>query len=82
MIYREYLCLCVMSQTLNIHDIHSKVKKLDKEEQFTLLEQIAALIRKDETSGIPSKLSEISGIGSKVWKHTNIDDYIDHERQW
>ncbi|MEP6949827.1 MAG: hypothetical protein ABI863_11155 [Ginsengibacter sp.] len=71
-----------MSATLKIHDILSKIKKLDKEEQFTLLERIVALIRKNESPGTPTRLSQISGIGSKVWKHTNIDEYIDQERQW
>lgn len=71
-----------MSATLNINDILSKVKELDKEEQLTLLERLVALIRKNETVNSPTKLSKISGIGSKVWKKTNIDDYVDQERQW
>ncbi len=71
-----------MPATINLHDILSKVKELDKEEQFTLLERLVALIRKHETNSNPTKLSNISGIGSKIWKKTNIDDYIDQERQW
>ncbi|MEP7109666.1 MAG: hypothetical protein ABI760_16850 [Ferruginibacter sp.] len=71
-----------MPATLNLHKILSKVKDLDKEEQFNLLEKLVALIRKNETTSSPAKLSKISGIGSKVWKKTNIDDYIDQERQW
>ena len=71
-----------MSSTLNIHDILSKVKELDKDEQLTLLERLVALIRKNESIKSPSKLSRISGIGSKIWKKTNIDEYIDRERQW
>ena len=71
-----------MSTALNIHDILSKVKKLDKEEQLTLLERLIALIRRDETLSKSTKLSKISGIGSKVWEKTNIDEYLDQERQW
>lgn len=71
-----------MAATLNIHDILSKVKKLDKDDQLTLLEKIVAIIRKDETLNKPEKLSKISGIGSKVWKGTNIDEYIERERKW
>lgn len=71
-----------MSATLNTQDILSKVKELDKEEQLNLLERIVAVIRKNQTSRTPTKLSKISGIGSKIWKKTNIDDYIDQERQW
>jgi hypothetical protein len=71
-----------MPATLNIHDILSTIKKLDKEDQLTLLERLVALIRKDETTKPPARLSKISGIGSKVWKKINIDEYIDQERQW
>ena len=71
-----------MSATLNINDILSKVKELDKDEQLTLLERLAALIRKNEAIKVPTKLSKISGVGSKIWKKTNIDKFIDQERQW
>ena len=71
-----------MSGTLNIHDIISKVKQLDKDDQLTLLERLVALIRKNEAAKSPTKLSKMSGIGSKIWNNTNIDEYIDQERQW
>ncbi len=71
-----------MSATLNIHDILSRVQELKKEEQLTLLEKLTALIRKDETTNNVSKLSKLSGIGSKIWNNTNVDEYIDQERQW
>ena len=71
-----------MSATLNMQDILSKVKELDKEQQFTLLEQLVSLIRKNETAGSHTKLSGISGIGAKLWEKTNIDAFIDQERQW
>jgi len=71
-----------MSASLNIYDILSKVKMLDNEEQLILLEQIVALIKKKDAQSTPTKLSIISGLGSKVWSQTNIDEYIDQERQW
>ncbi len=71
-----------MHATLNLHDILSKVKMFDKEDQLTLLERIVAIVRKNETLSPPTKLSKISGIGSKVWKHTKIDEYIYQQRQW
>lgn len=70
-----------MPIALNIHEILSKVEKLDKEEQLTLLERLVAIIRKDEPLR-STKLSKISGIGSKIWEKTNIDAYIEQERQW
>ena len=71
-----------MPSSINLQDLLSKVKELDKAEQFTLLERLVALIRKQEKITPPTKLSKISGIGSKVWKNANIDEYIDVERQW
>jgi len=71
-----------MPTTLTIHDILSKVEKLGREEQLTLLERLVALIRKDNTQSKPVKLSKISGIGSKVWESTDIDEYIEQARQW
>ena len=71
-----------MSATLNIQDILTRVKELDKDEQLTLLERLIALIKKGETIKTPTKLSGISGIGSKIWEKTNIEEYIDQERKW
>jgi hypothetical protein len=71
-----------MPATLNLQDILSNIQKLDKAQQFTLLEKLVAIIRKDDVTKKPVNLSNISGIGSKVWQSSNIDEYIDKERQW
>lgn len=71
-----------MPATLNLQDILSNIQKLDKSQQFTLLEKLVAIIRKDDVTKKPVNLSNISGIGSKVWQSSNIDEYIDKERQW
>jgi hypothetical protein len=70
-----------MNAELNLNEILSQIKKLNKPDQATLLKKIAAMIQKGTTS--PSaKLSEISGLGSSVWHNVNIDEYVDSERQW
>lgn len=71
-----------MPTALNINDILSKVKELDQDEQLTLLEKLTSLIRKNEATKPAAKLSKISGVGSKIWKKINIDEFIDQERQW
>ncbi len=71
-----------MPATLNLQDILSNIQKLDKAQQFTLLEKLVAIIRKDDVTKKPVNLSNISGIGSKVWQSSNIDEYIYKERQW
>ena len=70
-----------MQTALNMNDILSKVKKLDREDQLTLLEKLVTLIRSNATQK-NNRLSKISGIGSKIWQSTDIDDYIEQERKW
>jgi hypothetical protein len=73
-----------MAASLNINDILSQVKQLDKEDQLTLLQRMAYLLKRRETKKATStRLTSLSGVGSEIWKSTDeIDKYIDEERQW
>ena len=73
-----------MAASLNINDILSQVKQLDKEDQLTLLQRMASLLKRRETEKATSaRLTALSGMGSEIWKNTDsIDKYIDEERQW
>jgi hypothetical protein len=73
-----------MAASLNINDILSQVKRLDKEDQLTLLQRMAYLLkRKEPTQATSTRLMALSGMGSKIWKSADdIDKYIDEERQW
>ena len=71
-----------MPTTLNIQDILVNVRQLRKDEQLTLLERIIELIRKGDEAPKTAKLSSITGVGAEIWKETDIDEYLDTERQW
>jgi hypothetical protein len=72
-----------MAESININDILSQVKKLDKEDQLNLLQRLVLLLKKNEVSkNTPVNLSSLSGLGSEIWKDTDIDSYIEGERQW
>ena len=73
-----------MAASLNINDILSQVKQLDKEDQLTLLQRMAYLLKRREAKKTtPTQLTSLSGLGSEIWKSANsIDKYIDEERQW
>ena len=73
-----------MAASLNINQILTQVKQLDKEDQLTLLQRMAHLLKKRESGkNTSSRLTSLSGIGSEIWKSTDeIDKYIDEERQW
>lgn len=73
-----------MGTSLNINDILSQVKQLDKADQLTLLQRMAYLLKRRETKNTTSaRLTSLCGMGSEIWKSTDeIDKYIDEERQW
>ena len=71
-----------MSMNANVDDILLQVKRLAKEDQLNLLEKLTLLIRKTERKENKTKLTSISGVGSSLWSNTDIDGYVDQERQW
>ena len=73
-----------MAALLNINDILSQVKQLNKEDQLNLLQRLIVLLKKKEvTNSAPLSLTSLSGLGSEIWKSDNdINNYIDQERQW
>ena len=70
-----------MNAELNLNEILSQVKKLNKLDQVALLKKITSMLKKDKSKQ-PVKLSDISGLGSSIWHDINIDEYVDGERQW
>ena len=73
-----------MAASLNINDILSQVKQLGKEDQLTLLQRMAYLLKRSEAKKTTlARLTTLSGVGSEIWKSSEqIDKYIDEERQW
>lgn len=72
-----------MSASENVRDIFTKVKDLNKEEQLSLLGRLVKLINKSQdTSTTKYRLIHLAGLGSEVWEGTNIEEYLDGERQW
>lgn len=73
-----------MAASLNINDILSQVRQLDKEDQLTLLQRLMSMLNRTEVTNEPSmRLTSLSGLGSEIWKSaTEIDNYLDEERQW
>jgi hypothetical protein len=71
-----------MNTDLNINDILLQVERLDKQAQQSLFEKLKLIIRKSEQKKSKIKLSSISGLGASMWSKTDVDAYIDQERQW
>ena len=73
-----------MATSLTVNDILYQVKQLDKEDQLTLLQRMAHLLKGGETEKPASiRLTSLSGLGSEIWKSVDsINKYIDEQRQW
>jgi hypothetical protein len=56
-----------MAASLNINDILSQVKQLDKEDQLTLLQRLASLLKRTEAKKATSlPLTSLLGLGSEI----------------
>ena len=73
-----------MATSLNIDEILSQVKQLDKEDQLTLLHRMDYLLKGSKTEQVQkTRITSLSGMGSEIWKSTDeINNYIEEERQW
>lgn len=71
-----------MNAELNLNEILSQVKRLNKIDQVALLERISLLVHKTKKPSQATKLSDIAGVGASLWNAESIDEYVDSERQW
>ena len=71
-----------MDAELKLNKILLQVQKLNKFEQATLLKKISSLVNGNDQPPKSVKFIEISGLGSSLWHSTDIDKYVDEERQW
>ena len=58
----------------------SEIKTLNLSDQLRLLEEMAALIRKETSKTKPRSILELQGKGKDIWKELNVKAYIDEER--
>ena len=68
--------------TRTISDILSQIKQLNHLDRINILEKVVSLIKKESLEEKRVSLSSIGGLGSEIWKETDIDKYIENERQW
>jgi hypothetical protein len=68
----------------NIDNIILEAEKLDKKDQINLLKKLLELVKKTEVlnKSTSVSLTSLSGLGSDIWINTDIDSYIENERQW
>jgi hypothetical protein len=70
-----------LNETVKIDQIIGEIALLDYSAKKELIERILDLFVKIENDNSP-KLTDLKGSGKLQWKDTNIEDYIQKERQW
>lgn len=72
-----------MSASLNKNKLFAEVKKLPMEDQLSFLHKLQDYFKKTVGSKkTVIQLTSLSGLGSDIWKNTDIDNFLDVERQW
>lgn len=75
-----------MDNSIEIENILLRIKNLDYKAGLYVMESLAKHLKKKKTeinsSSSSHLLTELSGLGSEIWKNVDIDQYIRNERQW
>ncbi len=62
-------------------DVLNRIEQLTPDEQFQLLEDLVALVRRYQAKAKPKhNVMEFSGFAKELWKDVDVEKYIDEER--
>jgi hypothetical protein len=70
-----------MDSTLNINKIVKEIEKLEYNDKISIISRIVNLLKQEENTGRLSSVTQLKGLGKKVWQKTDIDSYISIERE-
>jgi hypothetical protein len=62
------------------YEVLSLVQRLTPVDQFRLLEESAALVRRQVTTRAQRSILELQGVGKEIWRGADAQEYIDQER--
>ena len=64
----------------NYLEIRHQVESLSPDEQLRLLEDIAAIVRRQMISTPKRSIMELEGLGKEIWQGVDAQEYVDLER--
>ena len=70
-----------MNESIRIDQIIYQIERLDYDSKLNLLERLVVLLKNKEQVH-STRLTELNGLGSEVWKDIEIEQYLSSERQW
>jgi hypothetical protein len=66
--------------TTAYYKILSRVQRLPPTDQLRLLEELAALVRRQVTTLPRRSVLELQGLGKEIWQNIDAQEYVDQER--
>ncbi len=57
-----------------------QVQRLTPADQLRLLEELAAIVRRQVTTKTRRSILELQELGKEIWRNINAQEYIDRER--
>ncbi|MCC7355671.1 MAG: hypothetical protein IT330_18170 [Anaerolineae bacterium] len=62
------------------HEVLSRAQDLSPADQLRLLEELAAIVRRQITPQPRRSLLELQGLGKEVWQGIDAQEYVNQER--
>ncbi len=59
---------------------HIQIQQLTLDEQFQLMEDLLAIIRRRVSQGSLHSILELEGLGEEIWVGVDVREYINQER--
>jgi hypothetical protein len=66
--------------TIAYYEVLDRVQRLAPADQLRLLEELAALVRRQVTAQKRRSILELEGLGKEVWQGIDAQEYVDRER--
>ena len=66
--------------TTAYYEVLSRVQSLTPADQLRLLEELAALVRRQVTTRPRRSILELQGLGKEIWRGIDAQEYVDRER--
>jgi len=66
--------------TTAYYEVLSRVQSLTPADQLRLLEELAALVRRQVTARPRRSILELQGLGKEIWQGIDAQEYVDRER--
>lgn len=63
------------------HEILNQVQNLTPDEQFQLLEDLVALVRRQTKARPHHSIMEFKGLGKEIWEGIDAQEYVKQERE-